>query len=248
MDRQKIVLVLTTASLLVLFNLFQTMPPFGHTSFTLDLSFGESPLKPYLLRVRVEKITVVNGVEMQPRFMPRLIVKMDEKVGVTNFNGYTYFSTTPGKHMVTISSPQSLLPTYSVEIEIETPVTELRVRYVEYRLRITAVNISIDTSTSTSYVVASYTSPPNSTVYVGSPYLTYIDFKQYYKVFTGEGLTAYLNPAETPYQGPFTYIVTPETPETLTTAASVPDMIQIVSLEESYVPVYRVENELLRMM
>ncbi|MEM2766421.1 MAG: hypothetical protein QXG75_04725 [Candidatus Caldarchaeum sp.] len=223
------------------------MPPFGRTSFTIDFSIGESSSRPYLLRVYVEKTTVVEGVETQATALPRLIVRLDEKVSVTNFNGYAYFSTTPGKHVVTISSPQSLIPMYTVEAEIDTPITELRVRYVEHRLRIAAVNISIDTSTSSSFVQVYYQAPVNAAIYVGSPFLTYVDFKQYYKVFTGEALGAYISPANIPYQGPFTYVVTSETPETLLTTALVPDMIQIISLEESYVPLYRVENQLLRM-
>ncbi len=248
MDRWKTAFILVALSMVLLFNLFQITPPFAPTMPTLDISFGQSQSRPYLLRVKVERITVTNNIQSQAVPVPRMVVKLDRKIGFTDSHGYAFFTVLPGKHLVTISSPYSLLPTYSVDIVVEAPVTELRVRYLEFRLKIASVNVSVDTATSSSAVLVTFEAPPNATIYVGRPYLTYLDFKQYIKIFTGDGVSAYLRNIEIPYQGPFTYMATPETAELFTAYALVPDMIQVVEIEESYVPVYMVEKEVLKMM
>ncbi|MCS7137009.1 MAG: hypothetical protein RMK31_00745 [Candidatus Caldarchaeum sp.] len=247
MERRQAALILVAAALLLLFNLFQVVPPLSSSALTVDLAFGESPSRPYIMRVKVERARVVDGVQTSASPVPRMVVRLDDKTGITNSIGYVTFATVPGKHLVTISSPQSILPTYSVDVDIQEPVTELRVLYIEERFRIEEARVSIDSITQTSHVRAFYTLPSNVTYYVGSPYLVYVDFKQYFKVFNGDSLAAFVGSSEIPYQGPFTIVVLNPEETSLATEAVVQDTIQVILIDRSYVPAFRVVNTLLRM-
>lgn len=210
----------------------------------MDIEFGDSPARPYILRVKVEKVSEVDGLV---RPVPRAAVNFDGTMSLTNNNGYTFFTTSPGKHSVTVSSPQSLFPSFSTEIEVTTRVTELIVRYVERRYRPEAINVAVDVASQTSVVTFSYTPPFNQTIYVGQPYVTFINFDNYVKRFTGEVVVAYFANAPVIYSGPFTHVPANEQPSPLSTVATVSDLIQLVVIEESFVPTFTVEATLLRM-
>lgn len=244
MNIRRLALILGVVLILLLFNLFTISPPLTRSSIKYDFTFGEAPSKPYLLRVRVER-SVVDGVVQSTMPVARLLVKHDEKAVFTNLYGYAYFVTSPGKHVVELSSPQQLMPTYTLELEVNTQLTELRVTYFEHRFKIEAVNVTADTARTASYVTVYFSAPANVTGYYGNPYLTYMDFKQYLKVFAGSYITSYRESFEPPYQGPFTYILTSE--DLLTATAEVQDLIEVIWLDKSYVSFYTVENEILRM-
>ncbi|MEM2043498.1 MAG: hypothetical protein QXX49_04610 [Candidatus Caldarchaeum sp.] len=247
MDRKQASLVLVAAALVILFNLFQLVPPLSSTSLAIDFSLGESTSRPYILRVRVEKTRLVDEFHTATAPVPRMIVRLDDKTGVTNSNGYATFTTTPGKHVITISSPQLILPTYSVDVDIQDYITELRVLYIEDRFRIEAASVSIDSVSQTSHVRAFYTIPFNTTYYVGSPYLVYVNFEQYFKIFNGDSITAYTPNIEVNYQGPFNIMIPTEEGASMVSESTVQDLIQVIISLYSYVPAYRVENQLLRM-
>ena len=245
MSIRRIALILGSVAIILLFNIFTVSPPFARSSIQYEITFGESPSKPYLLRIRVEHSYVVDGVVVNTMPATRVLVKHDEKAAFTNLYGYAYFVTSPGKHIVELSSPQQLLPTHTLEIEVNTYLTELRVTYLQHRFQAEAVNVKVDTAQTTSYVTVYFSPPANLTGYYGNPHLTYMDFKQYQKVFAGSYITSYRESFEPPYQGPFTYILTSGDP--LATTAAVQDLVQVVWLDKSYVPFYTVENEILRM-
>lgn len=240
----KAVLVAAVLTLLLAFNFFEIFPPISSRSLSLDIEFGDSPARPYILRVKVERITVTSGV---PRPVARAAVSLNEMVSLTNSNGYAFFTTSPGKHVVTVSSPQSLFPTYSTDVEVSTRVTELVVRFVEHRLKPEIVDVVVDAASQTSLVTFTYLPPKNTTFFVGQPYVTFVNLDNHIKRFSGEVIIPYLADAAIQYSGPFTQIQALEEPVPATSVANVQDMIQLVVIDESFIIAYTVEATLLKM-
>lgn len=234
-------LLLAVVALLTGFSLFEIVPPISTSSLQFDIRFSEAPARPYILRVRVEQ-TPVDGFASAP--VPRVLVSLDNFTTVTNLSGYAFFTTTPGKHIVSVASATATLPTYSTEVDVTTRITELVVRFVETRFNLQSLDVVVDTSTQITYVTATYIPPVNSSFYVGKPYLTYIDQSNYLKRHIGEETVSYLPGPIPQYRGPFTEIRTGETLQPYTTSASIEGLVQLVVLKESFIPAFYVETQL----
>ncbi|MEM1947215.1 MAG: hypothetical protein QXY84_00200 [Candidatus Caldarchaeum sp.] len=237
-------LLLVILSFLIAFNVFEIIPPISSSSVTIDIQLGESPVRPYILRVKVEKMVEPDGLV---RPVARAAVSFNELVSLTNTNGYAYFTALPGKHVVTISSPQSFFPTYSTEVEINTRVTEVVVRFTEYRLRPEQINILVDTPAQVTIVTFTQSLVSNKTLYVGLPYITFINFENYLKRFIGETTIPYLAEAPAQYSGPFTLVEASDNFTNYQTSAAVQDLIQLIVVDESFVPAYHVEAVIFKM-
>lgn len=240
----RVLLLAAVLTFLVAFNLFKIFPPISSSSLSIDIEFGESQSRPYVVRVKVEKMSTVDTV---PSPVARATVSFNEFVSITNLNGYAVFTATPGKHVVTVSSPRSLFPTFSTEIEVTTRVTELVVRFVEHRFKPETVNILLDAASQTSFVTFTYLQPANITLYVGQPYITFVNLESFVKRFSGEDIIPYMPDAAIQYSGPFTQTTAVEQPSLSTTTTAVQDMIMYVVLDESFVIAYSVEATLLKM-
>lgn len=228
-------------ALLTGFSLFEIMPPISTSSLQFDIGFSEAPTRPYILRVKVEQ-KPFEGLTPSP--IPRALVSLNNFTTVTNLSGYAFFTTTPGKHIISISSATASFPTYAVEVEVTTRITELVVRFVETRFSLESVDVVIDTATQMTYITAAYTPPVNSSLYVGKPYITYIDQSNYLKRYIGEETVSYLPGAIPKYRGPFTEIRTGETAQPYTASATIEGLVQLVVQKESFVPAFYVESQL----
>lgn len=235
------VLLLAVVALLTGFSLFEIVPPISTSSLQFDIRLSEAPARPYILRVRVEQ-KPVEGFAAVP--VPRVLVSLDNFTTVTNLSGYAFFTTTPGKHVISVASTTATLPTYAVDVEVTTRITELVIRFVETRLSLQSLDVVMDTSTQTTYVTTTYTPPVNSSLYVGKPYLTYIDQNNYLKRHIGEDTVSYLPGPIPQYRGPFNEIKTGETLQPYTASVSIEGLVQLVILKESFIPAFYVETQL----
>lgn len=237
-------LLLVVLSFLLAFNFFEIIPPISSSSVSVDLQLGESQVRPYVLRVKVERVAEPGGVV---RPVARAAVSFNQLVSLTNANGYAYFSALPGKHVITVSSPQSFFPTFSTEVEINTRVTELVVRYTEYRFKPEQISIFVDAATQLTFVTFTHSLISNITLYVGLPYITFINFENYLKRFIGEATIPYLAEAPIQYSGPFTQVEAGNASSNYRTTAAVQDLIQLIAVDESFVPAFHVEAVIFKM-
>ncbi|HIQ30425.1 MAG TPA: hypothetical protein EYH45_07690 [Candidatus Caldiarchaeum subterraneum] len=176
----------------------------------------------------------------------KMLVRIGDRVTITNKDGVAVFLVSPMVYTVTVSSPENKLPTWSGEIPVSASKTLLSLTYTELRAEITRIDSLIDyenetTMVTLSVILPSYKQQENHRIYAGSPVLYYIDDSYKPRV----ALYNHIYAAEE-YTGQYIGTFNPVTPKgvnsSYTTTQNINDIAMLILTSKSYLPVFFVES------
>ena len=242
-----LILLLLAVLMLISFSFFSITPPFSSPSMASGLFGEEIPTAeaPVLVfRVIVEKIhgDVVERVS-------GAVVRVDELLRRTDERGVAQFLLTPGTYRVSVSSPDGSFPTWSEVLQLAEGQTDMRIKYVEYRQKISSIDITIDSLNGSSTILVGFEPidfGPTKVAYAGLPVIVFYngDFER--RVFIGGRVYGSAEMDEVGYSGVFT-LSQPIAQAREARVAYINDIVSAVVVSESYIPIFVIEATVVEM-
>ena len=248
-----LILITSLIIAIMLFTGFQVLSPFSLSAIPRELR-----------EVSGVEETEVQVVEFVVRIVYRwgnltlpvqgMVVRVNERVGVTGSEGVARFMLVPASYSVSVTSPEGLLPSWFGEVRVSGIRTVLNLGYLELRANPSSVKTEIDYRNASTRVEVSSSLPSYEAenpaavmVYVGSPSIYYLDqaFKPLLfvdgRVYDGElGLGFF-------YRRSYTPIPPVSLNSSYVYEENIPGVVRLVFAEETYIPVVVVEPTLVEM-
>ena len=241
-------LLLSLILLFLLFSFFTVRPP------VLQQSGGERAVGSREPVVNVPAVRFVVKVEheidntISP--VPRMLVKIRNKVLLTDGDGRAEFFLIPAVYTIVVMSPLGKLPTWREQIPISAPLTVLNIRYIEYRQRPMGVDVALDFYNLTSDVTLSYKVPYYKEMkfgYVGTPLIVFLGEGYEKKYYLNELVIKWRGAENIEYRGAFLSLTNDLLNTTTTIKSRVNELVWYVITRESYVPIFFIEAEVKEM-